>query len=184
MEFISDTVVLSRMQFALTASIHMLWPTLTTGVGIYLVIIEGLWLKTRNRDYYYHARFGCCMPSTSVLVWQRHSNGISVWHQLGTFSEAVTTFLAVSFEASWAFMLEAASGHHVVWLGARQPNHSLSLYNSSCDWGKLIHALDLTANSWMQTPRVEKRKFVVHYQRSLQPFHQSPATIRDRYKRF
>ena len=57
MDFLSDTVVLSRMQFALTACIHMLWPTLTTGVGIYLVIIEGLWLKTKNPDYYYHARF-------------------------------------------------------------------------------------------------------------------------------
>ena len=30
MEFLSDTVVLSRMQFALTALFHMLWPTLTT----------------------------------------------------------------------------------------------------------------------------------------------------------
>jgi len=89
--------------------------------------------------------------------------------QFGTnwapFSEAVGNFFGsvIGFEASWAFML-GISGHHVVWLGARQPNHSLSLYILSCDWGKLIHALDLTANSWMQTLRVEmvEGKFVVH----------------------
>ena len=57
MEFLSDTVVLSRMQFALTSIFHMLWPVLTTGLGIYLVIIEGFWLFTRNYDYYHHARF-------------------------------------------------------------------------------------------------------------------------------
>ncbi|MGI8933053.1 MAG: cytochrome ubiquinol oxidase subunit I [Phormidesmis sp.] len=36
MEFLPDAYVLSRMQFALTALFHMLWPVLTTGMGIYL----------------------------------------------------------------------------------------------------------------------------------------------------
>jgi cytochrome d ubiquinol oxidase subunit I len=57
MDILSNTVALSRMQFALTAIFHMLWPVLTTGMAIYLVIVEGLWLKTRNPDYYRHARF-------------------------------------------------------------------------------------------------------------------------------
>lgn len=52
-----DTVVLSRMQFALTSSFHMLWPVLTTGMGIYLVLVEGMWLRTRAISYYHHARF-------------------------------------------------------------------------------------------------------------------------------
>ncbi len=52
MDFLSDTLVLLRMQFALTAIFHMLWPVLTTGMGIYLVIVEGLWLKTQNTDYF------------------------------------------------------------------------------------------------------------------------------------
>ncbi|MGC8714607.1 MAG: cytochrome ubiquinol oxidase subunit I, partial [Leptodesmis sp.] len=57
MQFLGDTVALSRLQFALTAIFHMLWPVLTTGMAIYLIIIEGLWLKTRNLQYYHHARF-------------------------------------------------------------------------------------------------------------------------------
>lgn len=52
MEFLPDSYVLSRMQFALTAIFHMLWPVLTTGMGIYLVVVEILWLKTKNPDYY------------------------------------------------------------------------------------------------------------------------------------
>ncbi|WP_415354655.1 cytochrome ubiquinol oxidase subunit I [Leptolyngbya sp. FACHB-1624] len=43
MQFLADTVALSRMQFALTAIFHMLWPVLTTGMAIYLVIVEGMW---------------------------------------------------------------------------------------------------------------------------------------------
>ena len=39
----------------MTAIFHMLWPVLTTGMAIYLIVIEGLWLKTRNIDYYHHA---------------------------------------------------------------------------------------------------------------------------------
>lgn len=51
MDFLSDTVALSRAQFALTAIFHLLWPVLTTGISIYLVFVEGLWLKTRNYDF-------------------------------------------------------------------------------------------------------------------------------------
>jgi cytochrome bd plastoquinol oxidase subunit 1 apoprotein (EC 1.10.3.-) len=45
MDFLSDSVSLSRMQFAVTAIFHMLWPVLTTGMSIYLVVVEGMWLK-------------------------------------------------------------------------------------------------------------------------------------------
>jgi len=56
MDLLANPVALSRIQFAVTAIFHMLWPVLTTGMGIYLVIVEGLWLKTRNPDYYHHVR--------------------------------------------------------------------------------------------------------------------------------
>ena len=111
MEFLSDTVVLSRMQFALTALFHMLWPTLTTGVGIYLVIVEGLWLKTRNPDYYYHARFWSKLYVLNFGIGV--ATGIPMEFQFGTnwapFAEATGEFFGsiLGFEASMAFMLEA-----------------------------------------------------------------------------
>ena len=41
-EFLSDTVVLSRLQFALTSMFHMLWPVLTIDMANYLIIVEAL----------------------------------------------------------------------------------------------------------------------------------------------
>ena len=57
MEILSNTLALSRLQFAFTAIFHMIWPVLTTGMSIYLIVVEGLWLKTKNPTYYHHARF-------------------------------------------------------------------------------------------------------------------------------
>jgi cytochrome d ubiquinol oxidase subunit I len=170
MEFISDTVVLSRMQFALTASIHMLWPTLTTGVGIYLVIIEGLWLKTRNRDYYYHARFWAKLYALNFGVGV--ATGIPMEFQFGTnwapFSEAVGNFFGsvIGFEASWAFMLEAAF-LGIMLFGWERVNpiiHYLSTILVATG-ANLSTLWILTANSWMQTPaggEMVEGKFVVH----------------------
>jgi len=93
MEFISDTVVLSRMQFALTASIHMLWYSDNRRdlLGHHRrTVVE------TNRDYYYHAfAFGLYALNFGVGVGG-HSNGISVWHQLAPSRKQLATFLAVS----------------------------------------------------------------------------------------
>ena len=52
-----DPLVLSRLQFALTAIFHMLWPVLSTGLAIVLVVLEGFWLRTKDPFYYRQARF-------------------------------------------------------------------------------------------------------------------------------
>lgn len=57
METWYDHIILSRLQFAVTAMFHILWPLLTVGLSLFLVAIEVLWLKTRDAHYYYHARF-------------------------------------------------------------------------------------------------------------------------------
>ncbi len=157
MDFFSDTVALSRSQFALTAIFHMLWPVLTTGLGIYLVIVEGVWLKTRNPDYYYHARFWSKLYVLNFGIGV--ATGIPMEFQFGTnwapFSEAVGNFFGsiIGFEASWAFMLEAAFLGIMVfgWERVNPTIHFISTIlvafgaNLSTFW-------ILTANSWMQTP--------------------------------
>lgn len=65
----------------------MLWPVLTTGMGIYLVIVEGMWLKTRNPDYYHHARFWAKLYVLNFgigvgSIWL--TDGVSIWYELGT----------------------------------------------------------------------------------------------------
>lgn len=45
MDFLSNTVALSRIQFALTAIFHMLWPVLTTGMSIITILFSRVkWL--------------------------------------------------------------------------------------------------------------------------------------------
>ena len=49
--------MLSRIQFAFTAAFHYLYPPLSIGLGIVLVMMEGMWLRTRNPIYHNMARF-------------------------------------------------------------------------------------------------------------------------------
>ena len=49
--------MLSRIQFALTSGFHYLYPPLSIGLGVMLVIMEALWLKNRKPLYHQMARF-------------------------------------------------------------------------------------------------------------------------------
>ncbi|MGB3237664.1 MAG: cytochrome ubiquinol oxidase subunit I [Geitlerinemataceae cyanobacterium] len=180
MDFFTNTVALSRMQFALTAIFHMLWPVLTTGMAIYLVIVEGMWLKTRNPDYYRHARFWSKLYVLNFGIGV--ASGLPMEFQFGTnwapFSEAVGDFFGsiLGFEASMAFMLEAGFLGIMLfgWERVPPPIHYLATImvafgaNLSTFW-------ILVANSWLQTPAggvFVDGKFIVsdYFQAILNPF--------------
>src|SRR5262245_47123794 len=55
MEF--DTLTLSRIQFAFTVMFHYLFPPLSIVLGVVLVIMEGLYLRTGNVLYQAMTRF-------------------------------------------------------------------------------------------------------------------------------
>lgn len=180
MEFFQDTVALSRMQFALTAIFHMLWPVLTTGMAIYLVIVEGMWLRTRNPDYYRHARFWAKLYVLNFGIGV--ASGVPMEFQFGTnwapFSEAVGDFFGsiLGFEASMAFMLEA--GFLGIMLFGWERVHPVVHYLSTimvAFGANLSTFWILTANSWMQTPsggEIVDGKFVVsdYFQAIFNPF--------------
>jgi cytochrome d ubiquinol oxidase subunit I len=50
-------VILSRVQFATTTLFHILWPVLTIGLSLFLVVTELLWMRTQDVSWYYHTRF-------------------------------------------------------------------------------------------------------------------------------
>ena len=52
-----STEVLSRIQFALTASFHFLFPPMSIGLGLILVVMQGLRLWTGKQLYVDLARF-------------------------------------------------------------------------------------------------------------------------------
>ena len=180
MDILSNTVALSRMQFALTAIFHMLWPVLTTGMAIYLVIVEGLWLKTRNPDYYRHARFWSKLYVLNFGIGG--ASGLPMEFQFGTnwapFSEAVGDFFGsiLGFEGAMAFMLEAGF-LGIMLFGWERVNPSIHyLATIMVAFGANLSTFwILVANSWLQTPsggEMVNGKFIVsdYFQAIANPF--------------
>ncbi len=157
MDILTNSLALSRLQFAFTAIFHMLWPVLTTGMAIYLVIVEGLWLKTKNITFYHHARFWSKLYVLNFGIGV--ATGLPMAFQFGLnwapFSEAVGDFFGtvLGFEGTMAFMLEASFLGIMLFGWERVPPlvHWLSTFlvaigaNLSTFW-------ILSANSWLQTP--------------------------------
>jgi cytochrome d ubiquinol oxidase subunit I len=180
MDIFSDSTTLSRIQFAFTAIFHMLWPVLTTGMGIYLVVIEGLWLKTRNIDYYRHARFWAKLYVLNFGIGV--ASGLPMAFQFGLnwapFSESVGDFLGtvLGFEGTMAFMLEASFLGIMLFGWERVPPLIHWLATILVAFGANLSTFwILSANSWLQTPAggvFTGGKFVVqdYFQAIANPF--------------
>lgn len=180
MDILSNAVALSRMQFALTAIFHMLWPVLTTGMAIYLVIVEGMWLKTRNPDYYRHARFWSKLYVLNFGIGV--ASGLPMEFQFGTnwapFSEAVGDFFGsiLGFEGAMAFMLEAGFLGIMLFGWGRVPPVIHYLATIMVAFGANLSTFwILVANSWLQTPaggEMVNGKFIVsdYFQAIANPF--------------
>ena len=46
-----DAVMLARVQFAFTVSFHIIFPTISIGLAMFLTVMEGMWLKTKDAIY-------------------------------------------------------------------------------------------------------------------------------------
>ncbi|HSD94749.1 MAG TPA: cytochrome ubiquinol oxidase subunit I [Syntrophales bacterium] len=164
-----DTVMLSRLQFAFTIMFHMLWPVVTVGLSLFLVALEGLWIRTGERDYYVHARFWSRLfvlfTALGVVT------GIPMEFQFGTnwsvFSVAGGDFFGnmLGFEGAMAFMLEATFLGIMLFGWDRVPKKVHLLATCMVALGASLSAFwILVANSWMQVPaggHFEGGRFVV-----------------------
>src|SRR6185369_2576813 len=57
LEVLMDALMLSRIQFALTIMFHYIFPPLTIGLSVFMVVTEALWLKTGDPLYERMAKF-------------------------------------------------------------------------------------------------------------------------------
>ena len=136
---------------------HILWPVLTIGLSLYLVVVEALWLKTGTELYYRQARFWSRLFLLNVAVGV--VSGIPMEFQFGTnwgeFSRAGGDIFGhlLGFEAAMAFMLEAAFLGIMV-LGWKRVSPAMHLFATSMvAFGASLSAFwIMVANSWMQTP--------------------------------
>ena len=164
-----DAVFLSRIQFAVTTMFHILFPVLTIGLALYLVVVELLWLMTKHEIYYRMYRFWVKIFAINFGVGV--VSGVVLEFEFGTnfanFSQAVSNVFSplLAFEVMTAFFLEAGF-LGVMLFGWERVNRTIH-FVATClvALGTIISAFwILAANSWMQTPagyRVVDGKFMV-----------------------
>ncbi len=157
MELFSDHIFLSRLHFAFTAIFHIIWPVLTIGLSLFLVVMEAMWLITKEPRYYNHTRFWMRLFLLNFAVGV--VSGIPMEFQFGTnwsaFSRAGGDIFGhlLGFEASMAFMLEA-SFLGIMAFGWKRVSRGMHFF-STCMvalGGSMSAFWIMAANSWMQTP--------------------------------
>lgn len=181
MDFLPDTVFLSRLQFALTAVFHILWPLLTVGLSIFLVAVEVLWLKTKDPDYFVLARFWGKLFLLNFAVGV--ISGIPMEFEFGTnwapFSRLTGEFFGniLGFDGAMALMLEAGFLGIMMFGWNRVPPGMHLFATSMVALGSSLSAFwIMIANGWMQAPtggHVEFGRYVVdsYAEVLLNPYH-------------
>jgi len=152
-----SALFLSRIQFALTISFHILFPAFSIGLSTYLVLIESLWLKTGKKLYYQTARF--YSKILALTFGMGIISGLAMAFQMGTnwagFSKKVGPVLGVLFtlESLTAFFIEA-SFLGLMLFGWHLVNKRLHIFSTImvCIGVTLSAFWIMAANSWMHTP--------------------------------
>lgn len=152
-----DTVLLSRLQFALTVGFHYLFPPLSIGLGLILVIMEGMYMKTKKPLYHEMTRFW--VKIFGLIFALGVASGIVMEFQFGTNWSTYSRFVgdvfgsALAAEGIFAFFLE--SGFLAIllfgWNKVQPRTHFISTILVAA--GAHLSAIWIVvANSWQQTP--------------------------------
>ncbi len=152
-----DAVTLARAQFAFTISFHFIFPAFSIGLASYLMVLEGLWLKTRHGVYanlyrywlkIFAVSFGMGVVSGLVMSYQFGTN----WSAFSAKAGPIVGPL-MAYEVLTAFFLEAGF-LGVMLFGISKVGEGLHFF-ATCmvALGTLISATwIISVNSWMQTP--------------------------------
>jgi len=164
-----DPALLARIQFAFTVSFHIIFPAMSIGLGVFLVIVEASWLRTKNPLYLDIYRFWLKIFSLGFGVGV--VTGIVLSFEFGLafarFGQIAGPVIGplIGWEVLTAFFLEAGF-LGIMLFGMQRVGPKLHFF-ATCmvSLGTHISASwILAANSWMQTPqgaRLEGGRFVV-----------------------
>lgn len=152
-----DVETLSRIQFAVTIMFHYIYPPLSIGLGLIMVILEGTWLKTGNPVYRQAARFWTRIFALTFSIGV--ATGIVMEFEFGTNWSTYSRYVgdvfgsALAAEGVFAFFLE--SGFLALLLfGWNRIGPKLHFFSTTmvCLGSHFSAVWIVVANSWMHTP--------------------------------
>ena len=152
-----DVEILSRLQFAFTIAFHYIYPPLSIGIAVILVIMEGMYLKTKDKFYENMTKFWVKVFALTFAIGV--ATGIVMEFEFGTNWATYSRFVgdvfgsALAAEGIFAFFLESGFLAVLVfgWDKVGPKMHFFSTIMVSL--GSMFSAVWIVvANSWQQTP--------------------------------
>lgn len=152
-----DVEILSRIQFAFTIAFHYIYPPLSIGLGVVLVITSAMWLKTRKAVYHNMARYWTRVFGLTFAIGV--ASGIVMEFEFGTNWATYSRFVGdvfgspLAIEGLYAFFLE--SGFLAILLFGWDKVGPKTHFFATCMVALGAHFSAiwiLVANSFMQTP--------------------------------
>ena len=152
-----DVEILARIQFAFTVAFHYIFPPLSIGLGVILVMMEGMYLKTKNPLYERITKFWVKVFALTFAIGV--ASGIVMEFEFGTNWATYSRFVgdvfgsALAAEGIFAFFLESGFLAILVfgWDKVGPKTHFFSTVMVSL--GSMLSAVWIVvANSWQQTP--------------------------------
>src|SRR4051812_11749920 len=104
-----DPIILARIQFAFTVSFHFIFPAFSIGLASYLMVLEGLWLRTGRQVFLDLFRFW--LKIFAITFAMGVVSGIVLSYQFGTnwsvFSDKTGPVIGplMAYEVLTAFFL-------------------------------------------------------------------------------
>jgi cytochrome d ubiquinol oxidase subunit I len=152
-----DVEILARIQFAFTVAFHYIYPPLSIGLGLLMVIMEGMYLRTGKKMYEQMARFWTKIFALTFGIGV--ATGIVMEFEFGTNWAAYSRYVgdifgsALAAEGIFAFALE--SGFlGILLFGWNRVSSTVHFIATVGVWlGSMFSAVWIVvANSWQQTP--------------------------------
>ena len=152
-----DALLLARMQFAANISFHILFPTISIGLGWVLLFMRLRWLGTREQGWLDGYRFWTKVFALTFALGV--VSGITMSFQFGTnwpgFMEKVGNIAGplLGYEVLTAFFLEAGFLGIMLFGHGRVSERVHLVATALVAFGTTLSAFWILAlNSWMQTP--------------------------------
>ena len=152
-----DVELLARIQFAFTIAFHYIYPPLSIGIGLLMVVFESLYIKTKNADYHILAKFWTKIFALTFGIGV--VTGIVMEFEFGTNWATYSRYVgdvfgsALAAEGIFAFALESGFLGVLLfgWNRVKPWVHLVSTIGVF--FGSMFSAVWIVvANSWQQTP--------------------------------